>query len=171
MTPRLTVAALSQLSQVDFTAALEGIFEHSPWVAEAAWRQAPFDDEAHLLAALLDAMWRAPEAAQRQLILAHPELAGKAALAGELTQASTAEQAGAGLSACSPAEYARIQTLNSAFQSRFGMPFIIAVRGLSRADIITAMEARLALAPSAAFAENLHQIGRIAALRLHDRLG
>ncbi|HEY9103334.1 2-oxo-4-hydroxy-4-carboxy-5-ureidoimidazoline decarboxylase [Chitinimonas sp.] len=171
MTPRLTVAALSQLSQADFTAALDGIFEHSPWVAEAAWRQAPFSDADQLLTALLDAMWQAPEAAQRQLILAHPELAGKAALAGELTQASTAEQAGAGLAACSPEEYARIQNLNSAFQTRFGMPFIIAVRGLTRGDIIAAMEARLALTAPEAFAENLHQIGRIAALRLHDRLG
>ncbi|WP_460526610.1 2-oxo-4-hydroxy-4-carboxy-5-ureidoimidazoline decarboxylase [Chitinimonas naiadis] len=170
MTQRYTARELSSLTQADFVAALDGIYEHSPWVAEKAWRHRPFDDVAALLDALQNAMWQAEKVAQWQLIKAHPELAGKAALAGELTAASTAEQAGAGLNACTPEEYASIQRLNADFGQRFGMPFIVAVRGLSRADIIAAMQQRLDYTPEQAFEESLRQIGLIAAHRLHERV-
>ncbi len=99
--PTLTPASLSQLDQAAFVAALDGIFEHSPWVAERAWVRRPFADREALLGTLVGAMQAAPRDAQMALIRAHPELAGKAAVRGELTAESTREQAGTGLAACS----------------------------------------------------------------------
>ena len=101
---------------------------------------------------------------------AHPELAGKAAIRGELTADSAREQAGAGLNACTPAEFAELQALNLAYRQRFGWPFIIAVTGLSRTDILAAMRQRLARAPEDEFAEALSQIVRIANIRLNALL-
>ena len=103
---------------------------------------------------------------QLALMCAHPELAGKAAIRGELTADSAREQAGAGLNACTPAEFTELQALNLAYRQRFGWPFIIAVTGLSRADILAAMRQRLARAPEDEFAEALTQIVRIANIRL-----
>ncbi len=168
--PPLTVMQLSQMDQAAFVAALEGIFEHSPWVAEHAWVRRPFASREALLGTLVGAMQAAPRNAQLALIRAHPELAGKAAVRGELTAESTREQAGAGLAACSPEEFELIQALNGAYNAKFGFPFIIAVRGLGRADIIAAMERRLGHDPEAEFAEALRQIARIAALRLEERV-
>ena len=168
--PPLTVMQLSQMDQAAFVAALEGIFEHSPWVAEHAWVRRPFANREALLGTLVGAMQAAPRNAQLALIRAHPELAGRAAVRGELTAESTREQAGAGLAACSPEEFELIQALNGAYNAKFGFPFIIAVRGLGRADIIAAMERRLGHDPEAEFAEALRQIARIAALRLEERV-
>ena len=168
--PPLTVMQLSQMDQAAFVAALEGIFEHSPWVAEHAWVRRPFANREALLGTVVGAMQAAPRNAQLALIRAHPELAGKAAVRGELTAESTREQAGAGLAACSPEEFELIQALNGAYNAKFGFPFIIAVRGLGRADIIAAMERRLGHDPEAEFAEALRQIARIAALRLEERV-
>ena len=168
--PPLTVMQLSQMDQAAFVAALDGIFEHSPWVAERAWGRRPFADWEALLGTLVGAMQAAPRNAQLALIRAHPELAGKAAVRGELTAESSREQAGAGLAACSPEEFELIQALNGAYNAKFGFPFIIAVRGLGRADIIAAMERRLGHDPEAEFAEALRQIARIAALRLEERV-
>lgn len=165
-----TTSAMSGLNQAEFINALDGIFEHSPWVAEHAWHQRPFASRQALLDALLLAMWQAGHEQQRALILAHPELAGKAALRGELTEHSTQEQQGAGLNACSPEELAAIQQLNARYQEKFGMPFIIAVRGLGRQDIIARMAARLNNDMAAEWQENLTQIGNIARLRLEDRV-
>ena len=169
-TPTFTAASLSQLDQAAFVAALDGIFEHSPWVAEQAWPRRPFANREALLGTLVGAMQAAPRAAQLALIRAHPELAGKASVRGELTRESTAEQAGAGLAACSPEEFELIQALNGAYNAKFGFPFIIAVRGLGRGDIIAAMERRLGHDLEAEFAEALRQIARIAALRLEARV-
>ena len=168
--PPLTVMQLSQMDQAAFVAALEGIFEHSPWVAEHAWVRRPFANREALLGTVVGAMQAAPRNAQLALIRAHPELAGKAAVRGELTAESTREQAGAGLAACSPEEFELIQALNGAYNAKFGFPFIIAVRGLGRADIIAAMERRLGHDPEAEFAEALRQIARIAALRREERV-
>ena len=168
--PPLTVMQLSQMDQAAFVAALDGIFEHSPWVAERAWGRRPFADREALLGTLVGAMQAAPRNAQLALIRAHPELAGKAAVRGELTTESSREQAGAGLAACSPEEFELIQALNGAYNAKFGFPFISAVRGLGRADIIAAMERRLGHDPEAEFAEALRQIARIAALRLEERV-
>ena len=108
--------------------------------------------------------------AQLALIRAHPELAGHAAVQGELTPDSTREQSGAGLDQCSPAEFRRLTELNRAYGERFGFPFIIAVRGHTRASVIASMEERLRHTPDEERAEALRQIDRIASLRLERRL-
>jgi OHCU decarboxylase len=100
------------------------------------------------------------------LIRAHPDLAGKAAVAGDLTADSASEQAGAGLDRCSPEEFARFQDLNAAYKGKFGFPFIIAVRGLGRTEILDAFERRIANDPEAEFATAIEQINRIARMRL-----
>lgn len=166
----ISVAALSALEREAFVAALDGIFEHSPWVAEAAWSARPFADREDLLAALLKAMRCAPYAQQLALIRAHPELAGRAAIRGELTVESFGEQAGAGLDHCSAEEFQRLQLLNAHYVAKFGFPFILAVRGYDRAGIIARFADRLNNTPKAEFDEALSQIARIAALRLADRV-
>ena len=164
-----SLAALSTLDQHAFVAALAGVFEHSPWVAERAWHRRPFLTREALHAALCEAMHAATQTEQLALICAHPELAGKAAIRGEIAEASVREQAGAGLDACGPDELARLQALNAAYRARFGFPFILAVRGLGREAIIERFAARLGNAATAEFAEALDQIARIAALRLAER--
>lgn len=161
---------LSRLDQQQFIAALDGIFEHSPWVAERAWRKRPFDSSAALLQALCGELHKASREEQEALVCAHPELAGKAAVRGELTAESTREQAGARLDACSPEEFERLQYLNAAYRGKFGFPFVIAVRGLDRAQIIEQFSARLDNLPETEFQEALSQIEKIAALRLAERL-
>jgi 2-oxo-4-hydroxy-4-carboxy-5-ureidoimidazoline decarboxylase len=166
----IPVASLSSLERSAFVQALDGIFEHSPWVADAAWPAGPFADREALLAALVAAMRSASRGQQLALIRAHPELAGRAAVRGELTNESRGEQNGAGLDACSPEEFERLQNLNAAYVAKFGFPFILAVRGYDRRGIIERFAARLAHTPEAEFDEALTQIARIAALRLADRV-
>lgn len=163
------LGALSTLAQREFVAALAGIFEHSPWVAERAWHGRPFATLDALHGALCEAMCSASPAEQHALICAHPELAGKAAIRGEMAEASVREQAGAGLDACSQEEFARLQALNAAYRAKFGFPFILAVRGLDREAIIARFAARLDNSVADEFAEALDQIARIAALRLAER--
>jgi 2-oxo-4-hydroxy-4-carboxy-5-ureidoimidazoline decarboxylase len=110
----------------------------------------------------------AGEATQLTLLRAHPELAGKAAVRGELTAESTREQSGAGLSQCSPEEFAKLQRLNSDYNSKFGFPFIVAVRGHTRHSIIALFEQRLANDPASEMRECLQQVYRIGRLRLDD---
>jgi OHCU decarboxylase len=167
----MTLVELNALPRERFVEALGGVFEHSPWVAEAAWPQRPYTHLQQLHAAMCAAVDAAGSEAQLRLIRAHPELAGKAALRGELTAASAAEQGGAGLDQCSPEEYARLQALNADYRARFGFPFILAVRGHTRQSILAAMQARLGNEPEAERAEALRQIGRIAAFRLGDMIG
>ena len=166
----LTVAALSELDRPAFVAALEGVFEHSPWVAERAWLRRPFADRADLLRALVEAMRAADPVLQVALIRAHPELAGRAAAAGELTAESTKEQRGAGLNACSRQEVDTLRDLNARYRERFGFPFVIAVKGLSPADIVATMRSRLERTQAAEHDEALEQIGRIAGFRLDAKL-
>lgn len=168
--PRMTLAQVNALDRAAFVQALGGIYEHSPWVADAAWPLRPFASVDALHAAMDAAVAAAGEAAQLALIRAHPELAGKAAIRGELTDASTREQRGAGLDQCSAEEYARLTALNAAYRERFGFPFIVAVRGHTRHSIIAAMAQRLQHAHDAERAEALRQIGRIAGFRLADMI-
>ena len=144
-----------------FVARYGGIYEQSPWVAEACWP--PPEDLTAAMRAVVDA---APRERKLALIRAHPELASRAKMA----DASVKEQAGAGLDQCSPAEFEAFQRLNAAYNARFGFPFIIAVKGLSRADIRAAFEARLGNDPETEFATAMAQIHRIAAFRLADLL-
>lgn len=168
---RLSPAALSALDQAAFTDYLAGIYEHSPWIPQRTWPHRPFASREALALALARTLDAATEAEQRGLILAHPELAGKAAAQGDLTDDSKREQQGAGLNQCSPEELARIQTLNQAYGEKFGFPFIIAVKGLDRQAIIAAMVRRLGHTQAEETREALAQIKRIAGFRLADKVG
>jgi 2-oxo-4-hydroxy-4-carboxy-5-ureidoimidazoline decarboxylase len=149
------------MTRDQFVARYGGVYEHSPWVAEACWP--PPQDLAGAMRAAVDA---APRERKLALIRAHPELASRTKMA----DASVQEQAGAGLDQCSPAEFEAFQRLNAAYNARFGFPFIVAVKGLSRADILAAFEARLANDPETEFATAIREIHRIAGFRLADLL-
>ena len=171
MTRSKKTEAAPVVFEPEFVAALADIFEHSPWIPERAWAQRPFASVDALHAALLVVLAEADPAEQLALICAHPELAGKEAAAGTLTQASTGEQRGAGLDQCSAAELARLRSLNARYRERFGFPFVIAVKGLSRYQIMDAVEARLTHDRATEFETCLAQIGRIARFRLDALLG
>ena len=160
------LAALSAMPRAEFVTRLGDIFEHSPWIAERAWAARPFASIETLHAAMVAAVDRAAAAEQLGLIRAHPELAGKEAAAGTLTAASTGEQRGAGLDQCSAEEIQRLCGLNAAYRERFGFPFVIAVKGLTRYQIMDAIEARLKNDRATEFRTCLEQIGRIARFRL-----
>jgi N-carbamoyl-L-amino-acid hydrolase len=172
----LTLEQLNAASAAEFSALLEGTYEHSPWVPERAAAARPFVSLAALKHALVLAVREAGREAQLTLIRAHPELAGKAMVSQSLTAESTNEQGKAGLTDCTPAEFAKIQQLNADYNAKFGWPFILAVRGprglgLSRAEIIATFERRLAGHPDFEFAEALRNIHRIAEIRLNDKFG
>ncbi|MEO7547601.1 MAG: 2-oxo-4-hydroxy-4-carboxy-5-ureidoimidazoline decarboxylase, partial [Ramlibacter sp.] len=155
---------------------LDGIYEHSPWIAQAALAQRPFGSPAHLKHAMARIVAEAPPEQQLALIRAHPELAGKAMVARALTAESTGEQNTAGLTQCTPQEFAVLQQLNADYNARFGFPFILAVRGprgdgLTRGQIIETFARRLDNHPEFEVAEALRNIHRIAELRLNDCLG
>ncbi len=172
----ITLDQLNTASPADFVALLDGTYEHSPWIAERAAAARPFLSLAQLKHALASVVREATRDEQLGLIRAHPELAGKAAIAGELTAESTNEQSRAGLTACTPEEFARIQQLNADYKAKFGWPFILAVRGprgqgLSRGEIIATFARRLAGHPDFERAECLRNIHRIAEIRLNDKFG
>ncbi|MBA4176349.1 MAG: OHCU decarboxylase [Leptothrix sp. (in: Bacteria)] len=172
----LTLERINAAPPAEFVALLQGTYEHSPWVAEAAAAKRPFATLAALKHALAAGVRAAGRERQLALICAHPELAGKAAVARQLTAESTHEQASAGLAACTPAQFERLQQLNADYKRRFGWPFILAVRGprgggLTREQIIATFERRLAGHADFEFAESLRQIHRIAELRLAERFG
>lgn len=155
--------------QESFVGAFAAIYEHSPWVAESAWQAQNGGDIAtfgSVTAALRLAVEKASETAQTYLLKAHPELASKASLAGELTESSTKEQRSAGLNACSPEELQKLRDLNASYRARFGFPFIVAVTGMTRADIIAAMEARCGAMALSERREALNQVHKIAEIRL-----
>jgi beta-ureidopropionase / N-carbamoyl-L-amino-acid hydrolase len=166
----ISLDRLNALAPADFVAALGGIFEHSPWVAERAAAARPFRSSAQLLDAMRAIVFAASSEEQLALIRAHPELAGKAAIRNELTVESTREQKGAGLDSCTPDEFARLHELNTAYRDRFAFPFIIAVKGHTPASIIRAMEQRLRHDVAVEQRTALEQIGRIAGFRLADRI-
>ena len=152
------------MDQTTFIARYGNIYEHSPWVAQAAWAQRTGDTPlADIMAVIVDA---AGADRQRALLCAHPDLAGKLARANQLTPASQAEQAGAGLNACSAEELAEFQDLNTRYTAKFGFPFIFAVQGHHRTDILAAFRERIRHSPEQEFAEALKQVHRIARLRL-----
>ena len=172
----LSLAQINAATQAEFTALLDGTYEHSPWIAERAWAARPFASLAALKHALVQVVRTADREAQLGLIRAHPELAGKAMEANTLTAESTHEQGKAGLTACTPQELAHIRQLNGAYGARFGFPFILAVRGsrgegLSKQQIIATFERRLKHHPDYEFAASLRNIHRIAEIRLDDKFG
>jgi ureidoglycolate lyase len=150
-----------------FVARYGGVYEHSPWIAEALWDSGGVPDGQDGLAGAMAARVEAAgEEAQLALLRAHPDLAGKLAVRGELTAASTSEQAGAGLDQCTPEEFDAFQRLNEAYKARFGFPFILAVKGYDRAGILNAFRHRVGNDRAAEFREALDQVHRIARLRL-----
>jgi len=171
----MSLDALNTCPAPDFSHRLHGIYEHSPWIAERAAAKRPFATVAALKLALQDVVDAASTDEQLGLIRAHPELAGKAAIAGELTEESTGEQAKSGLNRCSPAEYAALHQLNAGYTAKFGFPFILAVKGptgqgLTREHIIATFRRRLKNRRDVELAECLRQIHRIAEMRLNDLL-
>ena len=151
-----------------FVETLSTIFEHSPWFAVKAVNSRPFETVEKLHLAMCDAVDAAPDEHRLALIKAHPDLAGKAALSGELTDESTKEQAGAGLDRTSKDEFETFHSLNDAYQSKFGFPFIIAVKGHNKTSILQAFRTRLENDEAQEKAEALKQIYRIAQFRLED---
>lgn len=165
---RLSIQALNAMEKDGFTGRLGGIYEHSPWVAERVWEQRPFQDSAALAAAMRLAVETATDAEKLALIRAHPDLAGKLARAGALTESSAREQAGLGLDRLGDEEYERFTRWNERYRERFGFPFVICVRLTDKAGILAAFESRLKHTEPAEIAEALRQIHHIAWLRLGD---
>jgi 2-oxo-4-hydroxy-4-carboxy-5-ureidoimidazoline decarboxylase len=163
-----TLSELNSAITEQFVAVLGGIFEHSPWVAQRVAPKRPFSNVQDLHAAMVQAIEDEGLDAQLKLIRAHPELAGKAAVRGELTEESTREQSGAGLNLCSAEEFAKLHALNDAYNAKFGFPFIVAVRGHNRHSIIALFEARLNNTVDDERRECLQQIYKIGAFRLAD---
>jgi OHCU decarboxylase len=157
------------ISRDEFVSRFGGVFEHSPFIAERAYDDGFVGDEltvARVHTALV-AIFRAASPEERLGVLrAHPDLAGRLAIAGELTDDSKQEQAGAGLDRLSADEHARFTTLNTAYVEKFGFPFIIAVKGLNKDDILAAFEARIDNSRDEEFATATAQVERIALLRL-----
>ncbi|MFC3694111.1 2-oxo-4-hydroxy-4-carboxy-5-ureidoimidazoline decarboxylase [Chenggangzhangella methanolivorans] len=159
----------SGLSPENFVALYGGVYEHSPWVAEAVAAKGltEADDEPEALSARMSAI---VEAAGRErqfaLLRLHPELVGRLKVGETLTAESTREQASARLDECSPQEFERFQTLNEAYNARFGFPFIVAVTGMTRADILAAFESRVENTPEDEFRTALDNVHRIARIRL-----
>jgi OHCU decarboxylase len=144
-----------------------GVYENSPWVAERAFPKAAGVSDPERLARLLAAeVDSAPEDARLRLIRAHPDLAGRAAVAGHLGEASTGEQASAGIDRCTPEEFSRFQTLNRRYKRKFGFPFVMAVRGSNRQAILAGFEERLENDRETEFERAIAEIHKIAKLRL-----
>ena len=157
------------MSRDDYVARFGGVFEHSPWIAERAYdagglQETPTAEGVHV--ALVGQFRAASASEQLGVLRAHPDLAGKLAIAGDLTEESRNEQAGAGLDRLSADEHARFTTLNTAYTDKFGFPFIIAVKGLTKDDILAAFESRIDNTPEQEFETALRQVERIALLRL-----
>ncbi|GLU31762.1 2-oxo-4-hydroxy-4-carboxy-5-ureidoimidazoline decarboxylase [Trinickia caryophylli] len=165
---RYTLDQLNAAPREAFVAALAGIYERSPWVAEEAAHARPFASVSALVEAMAGIVARAGQARQLALIKAHPELAGKAAVRGELTAESTREQAGAGLTQCTQEELDTLRHLNRAYRDKFGFPFILAVRGYERSAIIANFQARLGNGRDEELRESLAQIDRIARFRIAE---
>jgi beta-ureidopropionase / N-carbamoyl-L-amino-acid hydrolase len=164
----ITLEELNALSPRDFVAALGSVFEHSPWVPERVAGSRPFSSGIALHEAMCGAVMQADESLQLALIRAHPELAGRAAIRGDLTSASISEQKGAGLSACTPLEYERLQSLNADYRGRFDFPFVLAVKGHTPQSVIATLERRATHGQDEERSIALREICRIARFRLAD---
>ena len=158
-----------KLEYSEFVDRFAAIYEHSAWVAEeAASVTTEIDDIEKLAELMADCVDNASTSTQLELIRAHPDLAGKAQVAGELTEDSTSEQASAGLDQCSVEEYERFQALNTAYYEKFGFPFVMAVKNSGRNEILGAFSERLENDPATEFETALTEIHKIARLRLRS---
>ena len=165
---KATLEAINALDRPAFVERFGAVFEHSPWVADAAWDHRPFRGRTHLHAAMCAAVQAAPPERQLDLIRAHPDLVGRAAREGRLGAASASEQSGAGLDQLTPAEIVWFEQHNAAYRERFGFPFIICVRANRKQAILAGFETRLLHTPEQECAAALAEIAKIAAFRLAD---
>ena len=160
------------MTRDEFLTLFGSVYEHSPWVAEAmvgAGLDTDSDSAAGLAAQMATVVDGASDKTKLALLRAHPDLAGRLALAGRITASSTSEQASAGLDRCSPEELERFRELNAAYTGKFGFPFILAVRGYQRDEILNIFVQRLENSPEAEFKEALSQVKCVAGLRIQDR--
>jgi 2-oxo-4-hydroxy-4-carboxy-5-ureidoimidazoline decarboxylase len=162
----LDIDEVNAMDAGTFMAAFGGVAEATPWVTIEAEGERPFASRDAMVAAFANAIADGEPERQMQLLRAHPDLAARA----RLTDESAKEQRGAGLDRLSPAEQKRIASLNAAYRERFGFPFILAVRGATKADILAALEARLKNPPAAEFARALVEVQRIVRFRIEDRV-
>lgn len=168
MTAQLTLSQVNALDQQAFVTALGRLFEGPPWIVEAAWHARPFVSLDDLHTKLCAVMYAAPGERQVELLRAHPDLVGRAALAGTLTPASTAEQAAAGLDHLTPDEIAAFARLNAEYQQRFGFPFVICARENKKDSILAGFVARMGNTREREIATALAEVAKICRLRLLD---
>jgi 2-oxo-4-hydroxy-4-carboxy-5-ureidoimidazoline decarboxylase len=168
MTARTSMQEINSLDRDDFAQRLGSIFESSPWIAAQAWEARPFSSVEHLHAAMCAVIYGASPEQKVALIQAHPDLVGRAALAGTLSAESTREQVSAGLDRLSPAEIDTFQRLNARYRERFGFPFVICARENKKESILAGFAARLANSREEEIEAALQEIAKIARLRLLD---
>lgn len=162
--------AVNLMGADEFVAAFGDIAEHSPWVAQEAATRRPFANLEAMIAAFQAAVGEAGVDRQHELLRAHPDLAGRAAIAGELSEDSAREQSGAGLDSLTSAEFDRFTALNQAYRERHGIPFILAVRGATKHDILAAFEDRVDNPPEEELVTALEQVCHIVRFRIEDRV-
>jgi 2-oxo-4-hydroxy-4-carboxy-5-ureidoimidazoline decarboxylase len=165
-----SLGEINAMPAAELVAALGDVFEHAPWVAERAAAGRPYPSVTALHEALMQAVRDAPAATQLAFVRGHPELGGKLARAGTMTDASKSEQGGLGLDRLNDEEFARFERLNRTYLERFGFPFIICVRRHTRASILAEFERRLQNDPPAELAAALAEIGEITRLRLDAKV-
>ena len=166
----LSIDDLNRMAVADFTARFGDVAEHSPWVAERAAGARPFADRDAVAQAFAAALRGAARDERLAVLRAHPDLAGRAAVSGDLTEDSRREQAGAGLDWLTPEEFERFTALNAAYRERFGIPFIFAVKGATKELILTAFEERLANGLEEELKNAIDNVCRIMRFRIEDRV-
>ena len=166
----LSIDDLNRMTVSEFTARFGDVAEHSPWVAERAAGARPFADWDAVAQAFAAALRGAARDEQVAVLRAHPDLAGRAAVAGDLSEDSRKEQAGAGLDRLTPEEFERFTALNAAYKERFGIPFIFAVKGATKGMILAAFEERVANGPEAELKNAIDNVCRIMRFRIEDRV-
>ncbi len=155
------------MDQQKFVETVGWVFEHSPWVAERAWAKRPFCDRDSLHLTMAKQVELASPEQQLTLLRSHPDLGTRA----KVSDASASEQAGVGLAQLTQEEFQHFTELNEKYKQKFGFPFLLAVKGCTKQDVIRSLQQRLSSNHEVEFAEALRQVYRIAALRLHDVLG
>jgi 2-oxo-4-hydroxy-4-carboxy-5-ureidoimidazoline decarboxylase len=162
----MTIEELNSLERAQFVAAIGWVFEHSPWVAQGAWDARPFANVETLHQAMVGQVERSLPEEQLALLRAHPNLGTRA----RVSEASSAEQAGAGLDQLTQAEFERLRELNETYRDKFGFPFLFAVKGSTKHDILDALERRVQSSQEEEYRVALDQVYRIARFRLEDTL-
>jgi len=160
----MTIGELNLLDQASFVEAVGWVFEHSPWVAERAWTARPFASLDDLHRAMTEQVDQATPAQQLALLRAHPDLGARA----RMSAASVGEQAGAGLDSLTVEEFEHFHHLNAVYRARFGFPFLLAIKGFAKADILCSLAVRMESSPEDEFYEALREVYRIARFRLES---